>query len=250
MPQNIEGLAARKPDSGKQTTLRVLLWDFDGTLGYRAGGMWSASLLEVLQREEPGLEVSIDQLRPYMQHGLPWNSPEVLHPHLSDPDDWWRAVQPRFAEAYRGVGLAPQRAEELAGCFRAVYTDLERWRLFDDTLPALRELSGMGWRHAVLSNHVPELRGILAHLGLNAWIEHLFNSAETGCEKPHPRAFELALGAFGPIEQVWMIGDNYQADILGAQAVGVPGILVRQPNSQAQRFARDLDEVVKMLQTL
>ncbi len=31
------------------------------------------------------------------------------------------------------------------------------WELFDDTLPALDQLSADGWSHVVLSNHVPEL---------------------------------------------------------------------------------------------
>ena len=239
--------ALSKINNGKPSHARLLLWDFDGTLGYRESGMWTASLFEVLQREEPGLEVDIEQLRPYMQRGLPWNEPKNPHPHLSTPDAWWSSVEPLFAEAYRGVGIPAQRANELAGHFRGVYTNLERWRLFDDTLPTLRALAEQGWLHAILSNHVPELRGILAHLGLDGLVERIFNSAETGYEKPHPRAFEIALQAFGPLKQVWMIGDNFQADVLGAQALGVPGILVRHAHPQAERFAEDLTQVMRLL---
>ena len=209
--------------------------------------MWTASLFEVLQREEPSLEVDIEQLRPYMQRGLPWNEPDRPHPHLSNPNDWWAAFQPLFAEAYSGVGIPALRAKELASHFRGVYTNPERWRLFDDTLPTLRALSDQGWRHAILSNHVPELRGILAHLGLDGLVERIFNSAETGYEKPHPRAFEMALEAFGPAKQVWMIGDNFTADVLGAQALGVPGILVRHAHPQVERFAEDLSQVMSLL---
>ena len=239
--------ALTKENGGVRIASRLLLWDFDGTLGYRDGGMWTASLFEVLQREEPGLEVDIEQLRPYMQRGLPWNEPERPHPHLSNPDDWWAAFQPLFAEAYRGVGISALRADELSRHFRGVYTNLERWRLFDDTLLTLRTLAGQGWRHAILSNHVPELGGILAHMGLDGLVERTFNSAETGFEKPHPRAFEIALEAFGPLEQVWMIGDNYQADVLGAWALGVPGILARHAHPQAERFAEDLYKVMSLL---
>lgn len=239
--------ALSKSHNAQPTHNRLLLWDFDGTLGYRDGGMWTASLFEVLQREEPGLEVDIEQLRPYMQRGLPWNEPDRPHPHLSIPDAWWASIEPLFAEAYRGVGIPAQRAEELAHHFRGVYTHLERWRLFDDTLPTLRALSEEGWRHAVLSNHVPELRGILTHLGLDGLLEQIFNSAETGYEKPHPHAFELALQAFGPLEQVWMIGDNFQADVLGAQALGIPGILVRHAHPQAERSAENLTQVMSLL---
>ncbi len=236
-----------KIDKTQPAHTRLLLWDFDGTLGYREGGMWTASLFEVLQREEPGLAVDIEQLRPYMQRGLPWNEPECPHPHLSTADAWWSSVEPLFAEAYRGVGIPTQRADELSRHFRGVYTNLERWRLFDDTLPTLRTMAEQGWRQAVLSNHVPELRGIVAHLSLDGLVERIFNSAETGYEKPHPRAFEIALQAFGPLEQVWMIGDNFRADVLGAQALGVPGILVRHAHPQAEHFAEDLSQVMNLL---
>jgi len=236
-----------KIDKIQPAHTRLLLWDFDGTLGYRDGGMWTASLFEVLQREEPGLEVDIEQLRPYMQRGLPWNEPDRPHLHLANADAWWASIEPLFAEAYRGVGIPAQRAEELAGHFRGVYTNLERWRLFADTLPTLRPLAEQGWRQAILSNHVPELRGILTHLGLDGQFEQIFNSAETGYEKPHRRAFEIALRAFGSLEQVWMIGDNFQADVLGAQALGVPGILVRKAHPQAERFAEDLSKVMNLL---
>jgi hypothetical protein len=42
-------------------TKKYLIWDFDGTLGYRPGG-WTAALLEVLQREAPTCDVTADQL--------------------------------------------------------------------------------------------------------------------------------------------------------------------------------------------
>lgn len=34
--------------------METVIWDFDGTLGYRSGGRWTASVLEVARREVSG----------------------------------------------------------------------------------------------------------------------------------------------------------------------------------------------------
>ncbi len=183
----------------------LLLWDFDGTLAYRQGGMFSAALLETLQGMGRAEGVSIEQLRPYLQAGFPWHTPDRLHPDLCGADAWWEALYPVFERALAGLGWAERDAHVAARQVRAVYVDPQRWALYQDTLPALKALAERGWLHAVLSNHVPELRAIAEALGLAPRLAALFSSAETGCEKPHPRAFELALEAFPGAAPVWMI---------------------------------------------
>ncbi len=214
--------------------MRYLLWDFDGTLGYRDGGAWTAALLETLDFALPEHAITLEQLRLYTQTGFPWHQPEHPHLHLTSTAAWWEALYPVLARAYMGVGLDESLARALARQFRAVYLNLNRWRLFDDVLPALDTLSARGWVHAILSNHVPELGDIVRHLGLTSRIARVFNSAETGYEKPHPRAFQIALETLPDVETAWMIGDNVTADVQGAEAVGLPAILVRHQHPQAR----------------
>ncbi len=223
--------------------MRYLLWDFDGTLGYRDGGAWTASLLEVLDGAMPFHTVTLDQLRPFLLAGFPWQEFDRPHPHLTSADLWWEAVLPILERAYLGVGFDAGCARELAGQFRAVYLNLDRWRLFDDVLPTLEALSVRGWTHAILSNHVPELGDIVRHLGLASRVAHVFNSAETGYEKPHPRAFQIALEMLPDVETAWMIGDSLAADVQGAEAVGLPAILARRHHPQARHCCETLCEV-------
>jgi len=42
-----------------------------------------------------------------------------------------------------------------------------------------------------------------------------------------------------------MIGDNIEADVLGAQAVGIPAILVRKTDQRAIHACTDLSAVVE-----
>jgi len=46
---------------------------------------------------------------------------------------------------------------------------------------------------------------------------------------------------------VWMIGDNPVADVAGAEAVGIPAILVRTRSDGAARSAPDLAAAAALL---
>jgi putative hydrolase of the HAD superfamily len=206
----------------------IVLWDFDGTLAERPG-MWRGCLFEVLREHEPELEADADAFIPALRDGFPWHSPDVAHMDLCEGDAWWAHLLPLLGRAYETVGVAPARACELAALARARYVDPSvGWRLFDDTVPALTRLAGLGWRHAILSNHVPELEQIVAGLGLDRHVEAVVCSAVTGYEKPHPEAFAQALRLRRNGEPVWMVGDNEVADVDGARAAGLRALLVRR----------------------
>jgi putative hydrolase of the HAD superfamily len=207
--------------------MRAILWDFDGTLGHR-DGMWSGCLVDVLDEHEPGHGWSADDFRPSLRDGFPWHTPDVPHLELTTPDAWWGPVESILAGAYESVGYNDERSRVLAGLARARYVDpAHGWRLFDDTLAALSRLHDDGWRHVILSNHVPELDGIVEALGLGELIDAVVNSARTGYEKPHPNAYAAGREAAGHPDDLWMVGDNPIADVEGAEAVGIPAILVR-----------------------
>ena len=227
---------------------RVLIWDFDGTLAHRRGETgWSILLAEALDAEEPGHGRSAETFRPHLREGFPWHRPEVAHPELCEPEAWWRSVRPVLSQAYEATGYAPARALELADAARRLYVDPEvGWALFDDTLPALERLSQAGWTHAILSNHVPELRQIVAGLGLDGVVAFISCSAETGYEKPHAQSYASVLEALRPA-QAWMVGDNVVADVLGAEALGIPAVLVRRPDGRAERYADSLVDVEPFL---
>lgn len=228
--------------------VRLLIWDFDGTLAHRRGEKgWSRLLAEALDAEEPGHAHSGDTFRPHLRDGFPWHNPQVAHPELCEPEAWWAAVRPVLARAYEAAGYAPDRALELAAVAQRLYLDPAAWALFDDTLPALEQLSAAGWTHAILSNHVPELGRIVDGLDLRRHVATVSCSAETGYEKPHPRAYAALLEQLEPGE-VWMVGDNVVADVLGAEAAGIPAILVRRPDPRAARYSDSLAGVAALLE--
>jgi putative hydrolase of the HAD superfamily len=209
---------------------RYLIWDFDGTLGYREG-QWSGALMDVLRSADPNCLIDREQIVPHLKAGFPWHAPETCHPSGRSAEAWWLALAPVFLRAFQSVGFDEQRALELAAAVRNAYCRFDNWRLFEETLDVLEELSCDGWTHFLLSNHVPELPHILEHLKVRDRFARVFNSAETGYEKPHPRAFAAVLEIIEAGTPVWMIGDNIRADVDGAAAAGIPAILVRQQKS-------------------
>ena len=75
--------------------------------------------------------------------------------------------------------------------------------------------------------HARPVRRLVGRDTLAPHLDHVLTSARTGYEKPHPRAFRLALAAAGDPREAWMVGDNAHADVGGAESVGLPAILVR-----------------------
>lgn len=162
------------------------------------------------------------------------------HPELDTPEAWWEVVEGLLFQACLQFGFSEAKARTYARETHERYIDVAGFRLFDDTLPALTMLKEEGWRHIILSNHVPELRDIVEGLRLADLIEDALSSAVTGYEKPNPKAFDLGREAAGHPEELWMVGDNPEADVRGAEAVGIPAILVRNHDEDVTRRFDDL----------
>ena len=227
--------------------MKYLIWDFDGTLGYRQNGMWSMALLEILRQEKPELHVTMEQIRPFLQSGFPWHNPSQPHTEIRSPEQWWNALDELFEQAFLGIGINTDDIGFLAKQVRRVYPAPTSWRLFDDVLPTLDRLSSAGWTHLILSNHVPELRQIVDFLELDKHVSQIFNSAETGYEKPHRQAFMTLLEALEDVESIWMIGDSMESDILGADAAGLSGILVRKYHAKARYYCSTLKQLPEII---
>lgn len=227
------------------STERYLIWDFDGTLATRPGE-WTATLCETLSSHRPGLHVDPERIRPHLRTGFPWHAPESVRTPCS-ADDWWENLLPVFEAAFVGAGVDRQEASGLARRVRMLYTEPSRWKVYDDALPVLEELRGRGWRHLMLSNHVPELARLATVLGLHSYFTAIYCSADTGVEKPNPEAFERVFADYPRARDGWMIGDSWSADVQGASRVGLRSILVRRTHADASCRCESLHEVVSIV---
>ena len=107
----------------------------------------------------------------------------------------------------------------------------------------LQTLNAAGWNHAIISNHVLELPGLVAAMGLAPFFERIFCSAQHGVEKPQPDFLERLLAAPGRCDTVWAIGDSVRADITGARSARLPSILIGPRHVSADGCAASINEV-------
>jgi HAD superfamily hydrolase (TIGR01549 family) len=74
----------------------------------------------------------------------------------------------------------------------------------------------------VTNNRLAEQQEKLRHLGMSELVDALITSEEVGVLKPDPRIYQVALERLGAeAAQTVMVGDNWQADVVGALAVGI-----------------------------
>lgn len=80
--------------------------------------------------------------------------------------------------------------------------------------------------------------------GITAYFKTITTVEDAGVKKPHRRIFEVALEQAGAkVSQSVMIGDNLEADILGAQELGMQAILY---NYYSREFPDTFRQVLKM----
>jgi putative hydrolase of the HAD superfamily len=225
---------------------KYLIWDFDGTLATRPGE-WTATLCEVFSRRFPDRPLDPERIRPHMRRGFPWHTPESVREPCA-ADEWWDGLTPVFEAAFvAGADLAPAEARALAGEVRSAYLEPTLWTVYEDSIPVLEELAHAGWRHLMLSNHVPELGGIVARLGLQPYFGAVYCSADIGVEKPNPKAFERVLADYPAARAGWMIGDSWTADVQGATRVGLRSILVRRSHAEARLRCETLRDAARIV---
>jgi putative hydrolase of the HAD superfamily len=145
-----------------------------------------------------------------------------------------------LASTVREEGLPPQPAERLRRALRAMYAVYEsHWKLFPDSLAALEKIRAAGLRMAMLSNasDADNVRRMLAGHKLESFFDPVIISAAIGIRKPDPRAFQPILAAWSiPAREIVMIGDQLEADILGAKNLGLRTIwLTTEQNSPSNK---------------
>jgi putative hydrolase of the HAD superfamily len=149
-------------------------------------------------------------------------------------EEWWRDL------VFRTLGQVNQ------ACFEELFRTFARpdvWRVFPGAEEILREARARGLHVGVISNWDKRLRPLLGAMGLARYFDSMTISCEVGAEKPRPEIFLAALRTAGvTASDAVHIGDSYDQDVRGAEAIGMQAILVdRQENPpDGLRDLRDL----------
>jgi putative hydrolase of the HAD superfamily len=124
------------------------------------------------------------------------------------------------------LGVEHRRAE-LALQLTQRFWQPHSWRVFPEVHEVLTALRDRGLQLAVISNFTDALVALCETHELDGYFDVLVASAVTGAQKPDAGIFREALRRTGADPHTSLhVGDNYVADVLGARASGIDGVLL------------------------
>jgi REG-2-like HAD superfamily hydrolase len=151
-----------------------------------------------------------------------------------------------------GAALADLGLEPMPEAFFRRLSELfmltSNWHVFPDVAQALAALQERGLVVGAVSNWVWQLPELLHTLDLVKQFDFIAASSRVGFEKPHPEIFYWALdqAKVRPAEAIH-VGDHLDADVAGAQGVGIQAVLI----DRRERFTpADVPEGVPLIRTL
>lgn len=222
-----------------QPALKALIFDMDDTL------------IDWSQRSQDWTDYRrrhLEQVFQYVSREIqPLDAPEAFYEASA------QLFEQAWLEAYQGmraphVGTVLARALETVGVSteqinREAILKAYNWQPVDgvvpfpDVLEVLPLLCDAGIKTGIITNSAQpmwmrdvELKayGLLDH-----FIDCRLSAADVGYLKPHPAIFQAALACLGvSANEAVFVGDNPEADIAGAQRIGMRAVLRIIPRAQ------------------
>ena len=208
--------------------ITAVLFDLDGTLRHSQPA-YNQTILDYAV--QIGAAESAGRRRDVLRwvHAYWAQSPEMLQ-HQQDFGGLSEGFWVYYASlTLRQFGCSEGQAQELAP---QVYQRMQAEYQPVDHVPAdawetLRALQAAGFRLGVASNRRTPYAEQITALGLAPYFEFTLAAGEISSWKPEPAIFLHAVGLLGAQpDQTMYVGDNYYADILGAQDAGLHPVLL------------------------
>lgn len=128
--------------------------------------------------------------------------------------------------------------------------------LFEDAIEVLEQLQGKV-KLVLLTNGAPSLQNTKLKITpeIAPLFDHIVISGDFGKGKPDPDIFAHTLKISGAVkEQTWMVGDNPNTDILGANRTGITSVWLNRsaepphPGIEPAHEIKDLHEVIHLIE--
>jgi len=119
--------------------------------------------------------------------------------------------------------------------------------LFDGVIEILDYLKSRYELH-IITNGFEEVQYKKLHnSGISGYFNTVTTSEEVGLKKPHPVIFQKALEkAIAQPSESLMVGDTFEADILGAEGVGMHTLYFNYRNEDIPGHYRKVDHLLEM----
>jgi putative hydrolase of the HAD superfamily len=138
-----------------------------------------------------------------------------------------------FERARAHFGLEDS-VQELVGAYREDYPKLTP-PLQAQAVTLLEELRGTGWKIAIVTNGPPSQAAKVEAAALTGLVDACCISDVEGVAKPQAEIFRRAAARCGcALDGAWMVGDNPEADIAGAVALGLKSVWIARGRTWAE----------------
>lgn len=212
------------------TDLKAVLFDFGGVFTDSPFHAFSAYATKIGATREQVTEI-------------------VFGGYVVDSDHPWHQVE-------RGEITLENARERIMALGREQGLDVDIWEVFMamaenggglrtelvDYVPRIR---ASGLATGIITNNVLEFRDHWrGMLPVDELFDFVIDSSEVGMRKPNPAIFELALetGGFTPGQVLFL--DDYEGNVIAAQALNIRSILV---DGDGAKTVADLDAVLSLL---
>ena len=119
--------------------------------------------------------------------------------------------------------------------------------LFDNAIPVLKYLQPKYKMHIITNGFQEVQHRKLKNSNLLPFFDEIITSEKVGVKKPNPKIFEYALDITGAVnDQSVMIGDNFEADILGAKNMGMQVIFCKFNGEIATEAVSSVDNLLEL----
>ncbi|MGZ0015045.1 YjjG family noncanonical pyrimidine nucleotidase [Yeosuana sp. AK3] len=119
--------------------------------------------------------------------------------------------------------------------------------LFENTVDILNYLSANYHLHIITNGFEEVQQKKLTHSKIDHFFKTVTNSEHVGVKKPNPKIFNYAVDvAKTKANQSIMIGDNYEADILGAVNIGMDAIFFNVTNQSFDGQIKQIDNLIHL----
>lgn len=196
------------------------------------------AVAHVYERIAAGHGVRVDEAALDTAFRSAWKElPHPLHPQPPADDDraWWRALVSKTFAVAQGKTLDDEVLNPLFDELYDHYAMAQAWSVYEEVPTVLHQLQQEGHRLYVVSNFDKRLKRILDGHDLSRFFNGLVISSEVGASKPHRRIFEAALAsAQAKPEDCLHVGDDTEADVAGAEALGIHAMHLHRPEQTLQ----------------
>lgn len=209
------------------------LWDFDKNSAFTFDEIFKLNNLDIDTAE-------------FLEYYVPINL-KYWRLYREDKIDKESLRFVRLNEAFLAVGMEVEKP--LINKLSEDYiTNLSTFNhLFENTFEILDYLCSKYNLHIITNGFDEVQHKKLTNSGISKYFKTVTNSEMVGVKKPNPRIFHYAIDkANAVIEQSIMIGDSYEADIIGAQNVGMDTVFFDVNDKKVDNNLRSVNNLIQL----